>query len=453
MPYTYETDCISIHLLESGQLTAYLDAADPIERRWVESNHFSAEAGTMLRIADVNGQLVKVLVGYDKAAPLAALHVPAQRLPAANYRLELPADDTLQERLLLMGWGFSSYCFDRYKSRANETPLLYLPEHQRAGVEAQLAASNLVRDLINTPATDLGPAELSAVAAQIAQRFDAQFTHIDGQQLIDEYPAIYAVGMGSDKPPALIHFTWGDPGHPVLCLVGKGVTFDTGGLNIKSGSRMMRMKKDMGGSAHILGLAQLIMEAALPVRLQVFIPTVENMISGRSYRPGDVIHTRRGLTVEITNTDAEGRLILADALTRAGEEKPDLMIDFATLTGAARIALGPDISPFFTNSSELAAELMRQGEEHADPLWQLPIVAEYQRYLDSNIADMMNCSPGSFAGAINAAVFLQHFVEADIPWLHFDVYGWNDNSRPARPAGGEAQGMRATFEFLKQRYT
>ncbi len=319
-----------------------------------------------------------------------------------------------------------------------------------------LSASNCVRDLVNTPTQDMGPAQLADAAEQLAGSMGADFKVLIGERLLDKnYPAIHAVGRAAtnNRAPRLIHLSWGEPEHPVLALIGKGVCFDSGGLDIKPASGMLRMKKDMGGAAHALGLAELVMSANLPVRLELLIPAVENSISANAYRPGDVIQTREGLSVEIGNTDAEGRLILADALTRACEMNPDLIIDFATLTGAARVALGPDLPPLFSNNKKLLNSIHTAGDAVQDPLWPMPLYQPYAKALKSKIADLNNVSSGlTGAGAITAALFLQKFVTENTDWVHIDTYAWNDIDRPGRPSGGEALGMRAVFASLQQRY-
>ena len=333
-------------------------------------------------------------------------------------------------------------------------PSLVLEEDIAAGTEQLLSAQSLVRDLINTPTEDLGPAQLAAAMQVQADEFDAQMSVIQGVGLLNEnFPAIHAVGRASDREPRLLKMEWGDSDLPLLALCGKGVCFDTGGLNLKPGAGMALMKKDMGGAAHVLALARLIMQAQLPVRLLVLIPAVENSVSGNAYRPGDVISTRKGLSVEIGNTDAEGRVVLADALTYAVEFEPELVIDFATLTGAARIALGTDLPPVFSNDISIANEIMAAGELEEDPLWVLPLYQPYKELLKSQIADLNNMGKTPFGGCITAALFLEHFVKPEYDWVHIDTFGWNQAAHPGRPVGGEALGLRAVFQYLKNRYT
>jgi leucyl aminopeptidase len=316
-----------------------------------------------------------------------------------------------------------------------------------------VSAQALVRDLVNTPTEDMGPAQLADAATREADRFHAQVDIIQGEDLLSEnYPAIHAVGRASDREPRLISLTWGDRDAPVLALVGKGVCFDTGGLNLKPAAGMLTMKKDMGGAAHVIALARLVMQYKLPVRLMVLIPAVENSVSGNAYRPGDVIHTRKGLTIEIGNTDAEGRVVLADGLAYACEHSPDLVIDFATLTGAARIALGADLPPVFSNHLEIANGIADAGQRVEDPLWVMPLHQPYKKLIKSEIAHLNNISKSSYGGCITAALFLEHFVEPEIPWVHIDTFAWNQSARPGRPAGGEALGLRAVFNYLRDRY-
>jgi leucyl aminopeptidase len=314
-------------------------------------------------------------------------------------------------------------------------------------------AAALARDLINTPANDMGPEELAQAAQQLAQSFDAKFNCIVGDELTRQnFPLINAVGMASPRAPRLIDFTWGDPSHPKVTLVGKGVCFDTGGLDLKPSSGMLIMKKDMGGAANVLALAQMVMDAQLKVCLRVLIPAVENAVAGNAFRPLDIFTSRKGLTVEIGNTDAEGRLVLADALALADEEKPDLLIDLGTLTGAARVALGPDLPPFYTDDETLAEALSACAKQEHDPLWRLPLWPPYDSWLDSKVANINNAPSGGFAGSITCALFLQRFVEAARSWLHVDIYGWTPTAKPGRPEGGECQAARAIYRLLSNRY-
>jgi leucyl aminopeptidase len=313
-------------------------------------------------------------------------------------------------------------------------------------------AAGLARDLINTPSNDMGPAELAQAAQELATRFGASFNCVIGDDLATNFPLIHAVGMASTRAPRLIDISWGDPAHPKVTLVGKGVCFDTGGLDLKPSSGMLIMKKDMGGAANVLALASMVMDAKLKVRLRVLIPAVENAVAGNAFRPLDIFKSRKGLTVEIGNTDAEGRLVLADALALADEEKPDLLVDLGTLTGAARVALGPDLPPFYTNDETLALDLAACARRENDPLWRLPLWPAYDAWLDSKVANVNNAPSGGFAGSITCALFLQRFVEAAKSWLHVDIYGWTPSAKPARPEGGECQAARAIYKLLGERY-
>lgn len=355
-----------------------------------------------------------------------------------------------------LGWMLAQHQFTRYvKPDAVGLRVLLTADAAHIDETVHLAeATALVRDLVNTGASDMGPADLEAAAETIAKRHGATVTTTRGDALATGYPMIHAVGQAAskDRAPRLIELEWGDPKHPRIALVGKGVTFDTGGLDIKPSAGMRLMKKDMGGAAHALALAGLVMAAKLPVRLHLLIPAVENSIAGNAFRPGDVLATRKGLTVENTNTDAEGRLVLGDALTKAGESNPELILDFATLTGAARVALGPDLPPMFTDDETLSADLLAAGLEQNDPMWRLPLWNGYDEMLKSDIADMVNAPDGGFAGAITAALFLRRFVPKTAAWAHLDVFAWRPSAKPGRPKGGEAYALRATFAMLKTRF-
>jgi len=353
-----------------------------------------------------------------------------------------------------LGWGLACYKFDRYRKPAKQMPTLALDEDIATQAGLLLSAQCLVRDLINTPTEDMGPQQLADAMQAESDRLGAHMSVVQGEDLLTEnFPAIHAVGRASDREPRFLSMEWGDEKQPLLVLCGKGVCFDTGGLNLKPAGGMRHMKKDMGGAAHVLGLARLIVEAKLPVRLLVLVPAVENSVSGNAYRPGDVISTRKGLSVEIGNTDAEGRVVLADALAFACEQKPDLVMDFATLTGAARIAMGADLPPVFSNDIKVANDLVTAGEQEEDPLWVLPLYQPYNEQIKSPIADLSNTGKSSYGGSITAALFLQHFVNDNTDWVHIDTFGWNQTARPGRPMGGEALGLRAAFKFLQKRYS
>jgi leucyl aminopeptidase len=376
----------------------------------------------------------------------------AAALPEGTYRIEGGSPG-----IGALGWLLAQHRFDRY--RAAENPggprILLTDEPARIDEIVRLAeATALVRDLVDTPANDMGPPQLEAEARRLAERHGATLTITTGKELESGYPLIHAVGRAADKAfaPRLIELEWGHPDHPRVALVGKGVCFDSGGLDIKPGAGMRLMKKDMGGAAHTLALAGLVMAARLPVRLHLLVPAVENAIAGNAFRPGDVIRSRKGLSVEITNTDAEGRLILADALAKAIEAMPALILDYATLTGAARVALGPDLPATFANDEGLAADLLAAGERVHDPLWRLPLWGGYGDMLKSDVADLNNAPDGGFAGAITAALFLGRFVPDGTPWVHFDTFAWRPTAKPGRPKGGEAYGLRAGWELLKERY-
>jgi leucyl aminopeptidase len=422
-------------------------------RRWLAAMQFGAQPGTWVAVPGADSAVAAILAGVASAEELYAIaHLPMQ-LPPGDYVLAGPhAHGT--GRTLVLGFALGAYQFTRYRAPRRAPARLALPTGLRvAEFEPMLGAVGLVRDLVNTPTEHMGPAELGDAAQELAHTFGAQYRAIVGAELIElNFPAIHAVGRASHRAPRLIELNWGDAAHPLVALVGKGVCFDTGGLDIKPADGMRWMKKDMGGAAHVLALARWIMAARLPVRLRVLVPAVENAIAAESYRPGEVIRTRAGLTVEIDNTDAEGRVVLCDALAYAVEAKPDLILDFATLTGAARIALGPDLPALFGNHDDVVTALLACARAEQDPLWQLPLWAPYRSMLDSSIADMANSGASRHAGSITAALYLQAFVPAQHKWLHVDVYAWNDADRPGRPRGGEAQGLRAAFAFLAQRY-
>jgi leucyl aminopeptidase len=373
-------------------------------------------------------------------------------LPSGSYRLA-----SGEPGAGALGWLLGQYRFDRYREAAEAgARVLLTPDAAGIDETVRLAeATALVRDLVNTPASDLGPAELEAAAEALGKRHGATVTVTRGDSLVQGYPMIHTVGHAATKVrhPRLIELEWGDPAHPRIALVGKGVCFDTGGLDIKPSAGMRLMKKDMGGAAHVLALADLVMAARLPVRLHMLIPAVENSVGSAAFRPGDVLRTRAGLTVENTNTDAEGRLILGDALTKAVEAKPELILDYATLTGAARVALGPDLPPLFSNDDTLADALLAAGTDVADPLWRMPLWDGYDEMLKSDIADLQNAPEGGMAGAVTAALFLRRFVPKEIAWAHLDVFAWRPAAKAGRPKGGDAYGLRAAWSVLKARYS
>ena len=447
------SDAISLVALTPNDLDAYLASAPERARRWVASQSFKALPLTHCLVPNDDGGIAEVLVGVLNGQDLNSLaHLPLL-LPPGDYTLcerGLPLDAAR----VALGFALGSYQFGRYRKPRREPARLLAPLGQYLDEIAALAqATTRTRDLVNTPTEDMGPAELGDVARAIAARFGAQYREWIGNELLDaNFPAIHAVGRASHRAPRLLEVLAGDPAHPEVAIVGKGVCFDTGGLDIKPPDGMRHMKKDMGGAAHAIALAELLLARRLPIRLRLLVPAVENAISANAYRPGEVIRTRAGLSVEIDNTDAEGRVILCDALAYAAESKPALIVDFATLTGAARVALGPDLPALFGNDDALRDQLAAIGREVQDPLWPMPLWQPYLSMLESGIADLANAGPSKHAGAITAALYLQRFVPPTTPWLHLDTYAWNDGDRPGRPRGGEAMGLRAVYELLKRRY-
>jgi leucyl aminopeptidase len=443
---------IDIVPVASGDFQKWLKGCDAKLRRWIKSSDFRAAPASHRLVPSADGSLASVLAGIgDADDPFALGHLPAE-LPAGNYRIAADWPEDRLERAAI-GWALGAYQFTRYKKReALKAKLVVEPAARLGRVRGQVAALYQVRDLVNTPAEDMMPEHLADAVKNMAKTFHASVREIVGDALLTKnFPAIHAVGRAASHAPRLIDLRWGEKNHPKLTLVGKGVCFDSGGLDLKTASGMRLMKKDMGGAAHAIGLAHMIMSAGLPVRLRMLVPAVENAVAGNAYRPGDVIISRKGLTIEIDNTDAEGRVILCDALTEAAAESPDLIIDFATLTGAARVALGTDLPAMFCNRDELAEALAESAERVHDPLWRLPLHRPYRELIDSRIADILN-SGGPYGGAITAALFLQDFVPAETPWMHFDLMAWNLRSRPGRPEGGEAMGLRALLDYLAKRY-
>ena len=438
----------TIEVVAPAGYEAWLGAQSSPTRAALAGQRFAGKAGGVATFAADDDGWRAVAVVDDAASPW-ALARAAEILPSGTYRL---AGDPLAAPLL--GWLLGQYRFDRYRTPTDADARVLLTGEPAEETLRLAAATAQVRDLVNTGAGDLGPAELEAEAAALAERHGAALTATAGEALASGYPMIHAVGRAAaaHRQPRLIELEWGSADHPRIAIVGKGVCFDTGGLDIKPSSGMRLMKKDMGGAAHALALAGLVMAAGLKVRLHLLIPAVENAIGGDAFRPGDVLATRAGLTVENTNTDAEGRLVLADALTRAGEANPELILDYATLTGAARVALGPDLPPLFTDDDALAGDLLAAGERVADPLWRLPLWDGYDDLLASDIADLVNAPDGGFAGAITAALFLRRFVPKDVAWAHLDVFAWRPAGKPGRPKGGDAYAVRAAYEVLKARY-
>ncbi len=442
--------------MDPTKLESWLQDQDEVLRRWVVSVGFDAKPGGVSLVAGQDGSLGSVLAGCalgEKTDLWDFARLPGL-LPAGVYRIEQEPGFDVHKAAL--GWALGRYVFGKYKKREESPRVLVWPKGcDRARVEAEVQAVFLVRDLINMPASDLGPKQLAAAAGRLAGDHGAEFEETVGAELLEKrFPAIHAVGRASarDRAPRLIDFVWGDAGDPKVTLVGKGVCFDTGGLDLKPSSAMKLMKKDMGGAANVLGLAHMIMAARLPVRLRVLIPAVENSLSATSLRPLDVIATRKGLTVEIGNTDAEGRVILADALAAAESDEPDLLLDMATLTGAARVALGADVPAFFCGDDVLAGRLMEAAAETSDPLWRLPLWKPYRKQIESAVADLTNAPDGPYGGAITAALFLAEFVDPARPWIHVDLMAWNSTARPGRPEGGEAMGIRALFYLIRSRF-
>jgi leucyl aminopeptidase len=441
---------VPLLVLAEDALDTWLREQPPAVAAWVAASGFKAKAGETCAMPGEGG-VARILVGRAGAAAdiwrLAGL--PA-RLPAGLYRLEGGADAAAAT----LGWALGAYRFDRYKADKRARPMLAWPaEADRRAIGDLAGAIHLARDLVNTPASDLGPSALGAAIAEVGARHGAAVTSIVGEELLKQgFRAIHAVGRAAADPPRLVDLVWGDAASPKVTLVGKGVCFDSGGLDLKTASGMQMMKKDMGGAATALGLAEAIMAAKLKLRLRLLVPAVENAVAGNAYRPLDVIQGRNGKTIEIGNTDAEGRVILSDALVEAAAEKPALILDFATLTGAARVALGPELPALFANDDAVAEALLRHGRDADDPMWRLPLWPGYKGLVEGETADLTNSPEGGMAGAITAALFLEAFVEKGVPWAHIDTYAWNSKARPGRPKGGEALTLRACFAMLKERF-
>jgi leucyl aminopeptidase len=460
MFFTDETSgSIPIHFVYEDGFEGWLGEQDEPTRNWTGSNAFRGEKNKVLLIPGPTGKPRSVLLGLGRKSQRegiscwSAAGLP-DRLPEGRYHIASSLDGPAATQFTL-GWAYGQYRFDRYrKAPTSKNVELRAPRGaDLAEVERLRAATALARDLINTPANDMTPESLANAAVAVARRFGCRHRQVIGDALLAErFPAIHAVGRASSVAPRLVDMEWGDASHPKVTIVGKGVCFDTGGLDIKPGASMLLMKKDMGGAAVALAVAQAVMDAKLPVRLRVIIPAVENAIAGNAFRPGDVLSTRKGLTVEVGNTDAEGRLILCDALALADEERPELLIDFATLTGAARVALGPELPAVFSNDESVAADLVRTAHAEFDPAWLLPLWSGYDDELTSKVADVNNVSSSGFAGAIFGALFLRRFVADAKTWLHFDIYGWNGKDRPGRPVGAEPQCARAVYAYLKNRF-
>ena len=453
-------DARPLWLVGEGTLAQWRARLAPSTARWVAESGFRAEAHRLLLLPGPAGEVAGAVLGLGKADPAASLEPwclggASDRLPAGTWKLADAFDAATATRLLL-GWALGRYRFDAYRdreARLKDSATLVAPPGADVGyVRRAAAADALARDLVNTPAGDMGPEQLSAAARALAGDSGATFREVVGDALLEErLHMIHAVGRAGPQPPRLVELQWGETQHPSITLVGKGVCFDTGGLDLKNAQGMLLMKKDMGGAACVLGLASLIMSGGLPCRLRVLIPAVENSVDSASYRPGDVLRSRKGITVEDGNTDAEGRLVLADALALAGESRPDLIIDLATLTGAARVALGPDLPALFASEDGLAAEIESAARAEHDPLWRLPLWAGYDEDLSSKVADLSNTAGHAFAGSIIGALFLQRFVPGSIPWAHLDLFAWNPKDRPGRPVGAQAQCIRGLYRMLERR--
>lgn len=443
---------IAIRLIAKSGLDEFLRGLSAPQRAAVAAQKFEGDGYSFAIVPEGDGWFVVAGVADPASLSSWCMAKLAEVLPAGTYRREGGEPGPA-----LLGWATGQYRFDRYRSEPKaEGPRVLLTGDVSAipGALAEAAATALVRDLVNTPAEDMGPAELEAAAERIARAHSGELRITRGDALEHGFPMVHRVGRAAARShaPRMIEIEWGDPAHPRIAIVGKGVCFDSGGLDIKPSSGMLLMKKDMGGAAAAIAAARMIMQAKLKVRLRLLVPAVENAVSGSSFRPGDVLRSRKGLTVEIGNTDAEGRLILADALALADEEAPELLIDYATLTGAARVALGPDLPPFYTHDDGLAAEIARLGAAVNDPVWRMPLWPPYDGMLDSKIADINNVSGGAFAGSVTAALFLNRFVEKSRSYAHFDIYGWNPSTKPGRPEGGECQAARLTYALAKQLY-
>jgi leucyl aminopeptidase len=447
-----------LHCIAEPEFAAWRDQQSAPVRAWLEAVAFRPERGRWSLLPAQDGMASSAVAGLGKTRPDAAgwfwlAASLAERLPAANYQLAAPLEQPAA-LLFALGWAHGQYRFQRYRARTEDAVrprLAPLAGVDQRYVTAATAATSWARDLINTPANDLGPAELEQEAAGLAQRHGGELRVVSGAELTREFPLIAAVGQGSPRAPRLLDLRLARAGKPRVTLVGKGVCFDSGGLDLKPSAGMALMKKDMGGAAAALATAQLLCDLHAELDLRVLVPAVENSVDGNAQRPGDVWRSRRGISVEITNTDAEGRLVLADALALAAEEKPDLIVDFATLTGAARVALGPEIPPIYSGDPQLLQELQQAGQRLADPLWPMPLWDAYDEELSSRIADVNHAPAGGMAGSIMAALFLRRFVPEPRRWIHLDIYGWNPRERAGRPLGAEAQGVRATAALLMQR--
>ena len=439
-----------LHVVTSAGFDAWRAAQPAAVQAWLGAQRFDGSAGTAISWADAHGGIAGAAIGIGDALDAYSYAHAPMALPGSDWRVATSLDADAQ-RALQLGWGLGCYRFDRYKA-GKRVPARLVADSFDAEAFDLLAACVRVRDLVNTPTEHMGPDELEAVARELASTHGATIAVVAGDELLARnYPAIHAVGRASHRAPRIIEVSWGEASHPHIAICGKGVCFDTGGLDLKTAAGMRNMKKDMGGAAHALALAELLMARKLPLRITVLVAAVENSIGPNAFRPGEVIATRKGVSIEIDNTDAEGRLVLCDALARACELTPDLLLDFATLTGAARVALGPDLPALYANDDALANDWLAAGNRMRDPLWRMPLWRPYLRYLTSGIADLANGSSSTMAGSVTAALFLERFVADGQRWAHLDVYAWNDSDRPGRPAGGEAMALRAAYAMLKAR--
>lgn len=445
---------VPVELIPVAQFPAWRKKQKKSANQWLDSIKFQPKPGSYTIFSSINGTIERVALCYD-ALNIWTLAAMPMVLPEGVYAIE-DADKIDRDLLrdIALGWSLGSYQFSRYKKTARNPAQLAAPKNIDADYILHASqAIYLIRDMVNTPAEDMGPDHMADIARNIAKQHGAKIRVIAGDDLLDEnYPMVHAVGRAGPKPPCVIDMRWGNPRHKKLTLVGKGVAFDTGGLDIKGDANMLIMKKDMGGAAHAIALGHWIMAARLPVSLRVIVPAVENSVDSNSFRPLDILKSRKGISVEIGNTDAEGRLILGDCLWDASGEKPDLLIDFATLTGAARVALGPDLPALFASRDATADALQKLSVQRNDPLWRLPLWKNYRPWLDSKIADINNTPANGMAGAVTAALFLQEFVMPELDWMHFDLYAWNQADRPGRPQGGEAMTIRALFSLLQDRF-
>jgi len=450
---------VPVRAVLESETASVLDAAPPGGKAYAALHEFKGKSGQVLLVPGADSTLASVLFGLGERADAMAFRALAAKLPAGAYQIAR-APQGVDRQAAALAFALGSYKFDRYKAHSAERARLVAGDGVDVAEVRQVAhACALARDMVNTPANDMGPRQVETIAREIAEQHGAQITVVTGEGLLEaNYPAVHAVGRAAvpDRAPRMIEIAWGEAGKPLVAIVGKGVVFDTGGLDIKPSAGMRLMKKDMGGAAHALALGRMVMAAKLPVRLAVLVPTVENAISGDAMRPGDVLASRKGLSIEVGNTDAEGRLILADALTRAAELEPALTIDMATLTGAARIALGPQLPPFYTDDEDLAGQIEAAAKAEGDPLWRMPLWKPYAEALDSDVAEIKNDPDGwAQAGSVTAALFLQRFAPAGPncgPWVHLDIFAWNPKGRPGHPAGAEAQAIRGLYRMLRERF-